>query len=80
LQTDGVGTSEGVVQVDKAIVDGSSAPCRRMDMDELSHDVIIGMPWLMSGGLVLVWNGESSGAAGQWQGLAGLGETMVSHE
>jgi transposase InsO family protein len=59
-----MGHLTGVVDVDVAIVNGSTAPCRLVVMDTLSHDVILGMPWLRSAGVMLgcgetlTWNGK----------------------
>ena len=58
------GQSDRAVQVDDALVNGSSAPCRLVVMDQLSHDVILGLPWLRAAGVVLgcgpviTWNGK----------------------
>ena len=48
-----MGSLTGAVQVDDALVNGSSAPCRLVVMDQLSHDVILGLPWLRAAGVVL---------------------------
>ena len=59
-----MGSLTGAVQVDDALVNGSSAPCRLVVMDQLSHDVILGLPWLRAAGVVLgcgpviTWNSK----------------------
>ena len=59
-----MGSLTGAVQVDDASVNGSSAPCRLVVMDRLSHDAILGLPWLRAAGVVLgcgpviTWNGQ----------------------
>lgn len=59
-----VSRPSGIVNVETATVNGSSAPCRLVVMDQLSHDVILGMPWLRKARVVLgcgdllTWNGQ----------------------
>lgn len=59
-----VGYQIGVVEVKSARTNGSVAPCSLLVMDTLSHDVILGMPWLRRAKVLLgcndelTWNGK----------------------
>ena len=54
----------GAVAVKSAEVSGSSAPCVMVVMEHLSHQVILGMPWLRRAGVnlglreAMTWNGR----------------------
>jgi hypothetical protein len=58
------GRLTGVVVVKSLETQGSSAPCTLLVMDQLSHHIILGMPWLKSAGVELclgkisTWNGK----------------------
>ena len=59
-----VGLQMGGVAVRSVETQGSSAPCTLVVMDQLSHQVILGMPWLKRAGVtlecadVIRWNGK----------------------
>ena len=58
------GRLTGAVVVKSLRAQGSSAPCTLIVMDQLSHHVILGMPWLRRAGVTLgldkdtTWNGK----------------------
>ena len=58
------GRQTGAVVVKCFQAQGSSAPCTLIVMDQLSHHVILGMPWLRRAGVTLgldketTWNGK----------------------
>jgi transposase InsO family protein len=58
------GRLTGAVVVKSLQAQGSSAPCTLIIMDQLSHHVILGMPWLRRAGVTLgldketTWNGK----------------------
>lgn len=58
------GQLTGIVNVKSLETQGSSAPCTLLVMDQLSHHVILGMPWLRRAGVslclgkVTTWNGK----------------------
>src|SRR6202041_2633508 len=51
------------VQVNSLLSQGSSAPCVLTVMEQLSHQVILGLPWLRKAGVTIDyehmrWNGQ----------------------
>jgi hypothetical protein len=58
------GTMTGAVRVQGLTTQGSTAPCTLIVMEQLTHHVILGMPWLRAArvsldlGQVMRWNGR----------------------
>jgi len=47
------GQQADVVVIEQATANGSSASCRLIVMEQLSHEIIIGLPWLKAAKVVL---------------------------